>query len=206
MNFTNYAISAFFQLALFALIPFLTYLISRKKLSGFMTYLGLFPHPLKNWKKSIGLFLLAYALLLAGLVIISLTHRPENTNTIGGSFGQSGLSLPLLILAILLYGFVQTGLSEELLFRGFLAKRLIGWLGFLPGNLIQAALFGLAHFFTLSGAPLPVRVLHILLAGAGGFIFAYVNEKEAAGSILPSWIAHGLFNTISAAIMLVGNM
>ncbi len=44
-----------------------------------------------------------------------------------------------------LFGIIQTGLSEEILFRGFLAKRLISRFGFATGNLLlsMAEAFGL---------------------------------------------------------------
>lgn len=32
--------------------------------------------------------------------------------------------------------------------------------------------------------------------------FAYLNEKKANGSILPSWIAHGTLNTLSTLFSL----
>ena len=44
-----------------------------------------------------------------------------------------------------LFGIIQTGLSEEILFRGFLAKRLISRFGFATGNLPQGLVFGLLH-------------------------------------------------------------
>ena len=48
-------------------------------------------------------------------------------------------TLPLTGLAVAapMYAFVQTGFSEELIFRGVLAKRLIQWMGMRWGNLAQ---------------------------------------------------------------------
>ena len=43
------------------------------------------------------------------------------------------------------FGIFQTGLSEEILFRGFLAKRLISRFGFATGNLLQGLVFGILH-------------------------------------------------------------
>ena len=40
---------------------------------------------------------------------------------------------------------IQTGLSEEILFRGFLGKRLIAKFGFAVGNVVQGLLFGTLH-------------------------------------------------------------
>ena len=55
--------------------------------------------------------------------------------------GQGASAVP----AILSYAVVRTSLSEELLFRGFLLKRLVGKFGFTIGNITQSLLFGLIH-------------------------------------------------------------
>lgn len=49
------------------------------------------------------------------------------------------------ILPILLFGMIQTGLSEEILFRGFILKRLSKKLGFQWANFLQALIFGVIH-------------------------------------------------------------
>ena len=104
-----------------------------------------------------------------------------------------------LLLGGLAWGLIQTGLSEEILFRGFLGKRLIHKFGFITGNITQALLFGLLHgvmFFSAVG--LAVAVFITMFSGFIGWGMGYINEKHANGSILPSWLIHGVGNVVVA--------
>lgn len=109
-------------------------------------------------------------------------------------FNSTSVSL-LLIIAL-----IKTSFSEEILFRGFIAKRLIHKFGFKAGNFWQAIVFGLVHlllFGLLSNtAFLPLMIIFVFSTFAGWAI-GYIKEKYANGSIIPGWIAHGLGNTIS---------
>ncbi|NLV74868.1 MAG: CPBP family intramembrane metalloprotease, partial [Chloroflexi bacterium] len=93
------------------------------------------------------------------------------------------------LIGALIYAFIQTSLSEEIFFRGFLGKRLIAKLGFGWGNLIQAAVFGALHavlMYRMIGA---VKAGVIMLyTGTIGWMIGYLNEREAEGSILPGWL------------------
>ena len=103
--------------------------------------------------------------------------------------------------AVIGYGVLQTGFTEEALFRGFLLRRVASRFGFATGNSVQAILFGLVHFAGML-APLGVGwavgigVFTGLLGAAAG----YVNERFAEGSIVPSWIGHALGNTITGLL------
>lgn len=95
---------------------------------------------------------------------------------------------------------VKTSLSEEILFRGFIAKRLISALGFKWGNLLQALIFGLVHlalFWILMDAKVWFLAFIFMLSAVAGYMIQYINEKFSGGSIIPGWIAHGFGNTIS---------
>ena len=90
---------------------------------------------------------------------IEILFLIENIDTATSDFAGMGLSaLPSAIL----YAFVQTAFAEEILFRGFLLKRLVAKLGFKNGNAIQSILFGLLHGI----------------------------ENKASGSIMPSVLYH----------------
>jgi hypothetical protein len=41
-----------------------------------------------------------------------------------------------------------------------------------------------------------------LFTGFLGWFMGYINEKTASGSIIPSWIIHGLANTFSSIVSL----
>lgn len=47
------------------------------------------------------------------------------------------------IILLLIIGVFKTAFAEEILFRGFIAKRLISVFGFVKGNLFQAIIFGI---------------------------------------------------------------
>lgn len=96
-----------------------------------------------------------------------------------------------------LFGIIQTGLSEEILFRGFLAKRLISHLGFATGNLLQGLVFGLLHgaMFFLVTTPLKALII-TLITGFSGWLLGWMAEKAAGGSILPGWMVHGVGNLL----------
>ena len=117
--------------------------------------------------------------------------------------GLGAAALP----AIVVYVAFNTAFPEELLFRGFLLKRLSNKFGFNVANFIQALLFGLLHgvmFFTLAGVV--KAVLIIAFTGAIAWFMGYVNEKCANGSIIPSWIIHTVsnpFSGICAAFLII---
>lgn len=102
------------------------------------------------------------------------------------------------ILPVIVYAVFNTAFSEELLFRGFLLKRIENKFGFFAGNTVQAVLFGLLHgvmFFPLAGVAKAVWV--ITVTGSIAWFMGYINERKAGGSILPSWIIHALSNIFS---------
>ena len=108
------------------------------------------------------------------------------------------------IPAAFAYGLIRTGLSEEILFRGFILKRIQNKFGFIAGNVIQALAFGLMHGvpFGLATHNIGVTVLLTLLPGALGFYMGWLNEKKFSGSIIPSWLVHSIVNTITTIIAL----
>lgn len=105
--------------------------------------------------------------------------------------------------SVLVYAYIQTGLSEEILFRGFLLKRLAAKFGFTVANIIQALIFGAIHLTMVWGqVGIIAGIVIVIYPMIPAVAFAYLNEKKADGSILPSWIAHGTLNTISTLFSL----
>ena len=89
-------------------------------------------------------------------------------------------------------------MTEEVFFRGLLGRTLIRVWGFTVGNGVQALAFGLLHglmFGPMLGWGVAVGLT--LFAGAMGWLFGYLNERLAGGSILPSWGLHALSNIIA---------
>lgn len=193
---TTESVSAATNILLFSFIPLVWHLIRRRTLQGFAQSLGLY-----RTRKDLNLFTVfliiapAYLATLAAniaLIVLGYSGRsPADTQ---------GLTAVTLFLSLLLYG-LKTGIAEEIFFRGFLARKLIGVLGFSRGNVIQAAVFALPHV-VLSGsastADIVVRVLNAFLLG---YVFGYVMDRKCDGSIVPVMIAHTAINMVSSLVL-----
>jgi membrane protease YdiL (CAAX protease family) len=90
---------------------------------------------------------------------------------------------PSFLLALLALG-IAPGFGEEILFRGFVQRGLVDRLGILPGVLLAASLFGLAHF----------DPVHSSLAFLLGVYLGVVTLL--AGSIRVAILCHVLNNTL----------
>jgi uncharacterized protein len=84
--------------------------------------------------------------------------------------------------------------AEELVFRGFIFNALWKRLPFSLSALGSGIIFGLAHGQAVGVAPL----------AAGGFVLASVYARS--GSLWSSMIAHGTFNGITLALLLVAGI
>ena len=206
MLLANTIISAILQLLVFAAIPFFAYLIGKRRARGFFDYIGLHKSERRTMLYAT---LLAVAFILPVLLLLSFSPAIREVvtapNTVVGrlrSYGFSGVTVALLCIKAL----VQTSLSEEILFRGFVAKRLISWLGFTRGNLLQAFLFGLVHLLLFLGQEFSLTIAAgvVLFTGLGGWTSGYLNERLGNGSILPSWWMHAMTNAITYGVLAFG--
>jgi membrane protease YdiL (CAAX protease family) len=118
----NALISTILQLLAFTAVPFIVYLIAHRRARGFFDYIGLHKSERRTMLYAT---LLAVAFVLPILLLLSFSPSIREVvtapNTVIGrlrSYGFSGVAVALLILKAL----VQTSLSEEILFRGFVAK------------------------------------------------------------------------------------
>ena len=103
--------------------------------------------------------------------------------------------------SILIYSILQTSLPEELLFRGFLLKRMANHMPFVFANTIQAFAFGLLHgVLFASVVSLEVTFFIVFFTGAIAAYLGFVNEKKAGGSIIPSWLMHATANILSGLV------
>lgn len=195
MNMINQILNTIVQLTLLTLIPFVWYLFRHKKCSGFFQWIGL-----KRPTACDGALLkfIVFMIVAFMAVFIGILYALKGVETATSQFAGMGIAgLP----SALIYAFLTTSLSEEIFFRGFLLKRLSNKFGFGIGNIIQSILFGLLHgamFFSVISI---VKV--VLIIGFTGLIawcMGYTNEKKGGGSIVPSWIVHGMANLFSAMI------
>ena len=198
--FANKVLSSIIQIILFTIIPFIWWLITARKKQKFTEWIGL--KKIKGGKKTlISVIFVAIAFLASGILTL---HLIKDIETATSEFAGLGVAA---IPAIIVYATFNTAFPEELLFRGFLLKRLANKFGFNTANFIQALLFGLLHgamFLSLAG--ILKAVLIIIFTGGVAWFMGYINEKKSDGSIIPSWIIHtvsNLFSGICAAFSII---
>jgi len=200
----NEMISALLQIIAFSLIPLLVYLIRKRSFSGFFEFIGLIP----TTSRAIKFALFTSLLFVLGGVLLAIVSQEireiiTTPPSIAGKIKSVGLS-PDSILMILIIACFKTSLSEEILFRGFIGKRLISLVGFQKGNLIQSLIFASIHvilFWLLAKASIAFLIFIFLLSGTAGYVIEYINETKGDGSILPGWVAHALGNAVSYFVL-----
>ncbi|WP_234572009.1 CPBP family intramembrane glutamic endopeptidase [Rhodohalobacter sp. 614A] len=195
----NELISAVLQILIFAALPFVFYLTKMKKTEGFFDYIGL-----KKSNPDANLSAIFLSLLIAGPLLLLSMYNSEffgimsDPSSMTGKFRQMEFNAESVI--ILIVGAVfKTSLAEEILFRGFIAKRLIALTNYKIGNILQAVLFGLIHsalFLFVTDSFFFLMVIFLFPAIAS-YIKVYLNEKVADGSIIPGWIAHAIANLLA---------
>ena len=146
---------AVFQVLLFALIPFVWRLISAKKKTNFFEWIGL--KKIRHEGKWLHTILITVVVVsVYGILTTVLMKMYSGGITAAGSnFAGMGITA---IPAAMVYGYVRTGLSEELFFRGFLLKRVSSKCGFVVGNTVQALLFGAMH-----GIPFGIATQNVVI-------------------------------------------
>lgn len=194
-------LGAVFQLLIFSLVPFIWWLITARKKESFFRWIGLkkITHE-KNAGNTLLITFLASALYCA-LTFLCITFVSDEITTAGSQFvGKGMIALP----AAVAYAYIRTALAEEMVFRGFLLKRIKNKFGFGIGNLIQAVLFGLLHGipFGMATQNILVTVLLTILPGAFGWYQGWLNEKRCGESIVSSWLLHGTMNFIVTCLSL----
>ena len=203
MNNISELIDAIFQVLIFTLIPFIVYLIKHKRAKGFLNYIGL----KKSTRKANILAIVACLLFAAPPLILTLISGDFkeimlNPSSITGKFNQMEFGINSIFI-LLVMAIFKTAFAEEILFRGFIAKRLISKIGFQKGNILQALLFGIIHmglFAMTTQNPFFLSMIFIIPA-VGAYVSVILNEKLANGSIIPGWISHGLANILSYGIV-----
>lgn len=200
-------ISAVIQVLVFLIIPFAAYVATRRRVRGFLHYVGVRRCPRTAVLPTVAIVALAAPLAALVYVVPSLRAISLAGSTTAGRIAALGV-VPGTFAIIVVVAFVQTGLAEELFFRGFLAKRLIAWLGFQRGNAAQSAIFVIPHllvFIGPQGATFgPVGLVVVATwAAAAGWLFGWVNERRGDGSIIPSWLAHGTGNAFAYTLALL---
>lgn len=196
----NELIGAVVQVLLFALVPLIFWFVTARKKESFCKWIGLEKPACKETWKAVLLTALV-ALLYIGAMAMCVRILPEGITTAGSMYAGQGISaLPSLFF----YAFLRTALSEELLFRGFILKRVQDIKGFSVGNTVQALLFGLMHGIPFGIVTRSISALFLLtlIPGLFGWYEGWLNEKRCGGSIVPGWMVHGCLNLLTGILSL----
>lgn len=192
-------INAVIQIILFSVIPFCWWFFVARKKCSFLTWLGLQKPDIKSKANYWLCFLIVMALLV--IPICTVVYFFVDASLL--AFERfAGLGLAAIIPG-LIYAILQTGFSEELFFRGFLAKRLIARFGFHKGNLLQSLLFGAIHGLMFLSLVELIAVAFIFITTAlAGYLMGWMNEKVSKGSIVTSWAIHSSANLLAAVLIM----
>lgn len=192
--------SSILQIFLFAIIPFIWWTVTARKKQKFAEWIGL--KKIVGGKKTIrAIIIVSIAFLFWGVLTL---YAIKDIETATPEFTELGV---VAVPAIVIYATFNTAFPEEILFRGFLLKRMSNQFGFSIANFTQALVFGLLHgtmFFTFLGIKKVIFI--ILFTSAIAWLMGYINEKHSDGSIIPSWIIHtvsNLFSGICAAFSII---
>lgn len=198
--FANEIVNSVLQIITFGIIPYAYWFITARKQQKLVEWIGL--KKIEGGKKTvISIILISIIfMILGGLILYALKDvKIATSKFIGLGVGA--------IPSIVIYATFNTSFPEELIFRGFILKRLLNIFGFNIANFMQSFLFGLLHgvmFFGLVG--MIKTILIIIFTSAIAWFMGYINEKYSNGSILPSWIIHSisnLFSGICAALLII---
>ena len=191
MPLVDAGVSALLNLVVLAGVPFLAYFAYQK-----LRHRRRFREVARRAGLQLGdARYIGYSLVIAAAGVAALLVWPPPLEPFlrDGSpqqpFVGLGLSGRAMAMA-LLYGLVQTGFAEELLFRGLIAGSLARRLRLRWANLTQALIFLLPHLLVLSIMPEMGWVIPVILAGA---LFAGWARIKS-GSILGPWLIHGSAN------------
>ena len=165
--------SAWMPLALLLFAAGMTAFIKANRLEG--------KYGLRGWPKNSRRFLYFLPMLILA------------AGNIWDGFAPSYHGLPLLfaVLSMCLVGYV-----EELLFRGFLFKAMLGSGKATTAVIVSALTFGVGHIVNLlAGQASLDTALQMLFAVSWGFILTMVFYR--GGSLIPCVIAHAMIDVFS---------
>lgn len=200
-------VSGLVQVLVFSLIPFVVYVVTARRRARFLAYIGMRCASTKAVGYGVLLGLVSFPLMF-GLMSLAgtgelLLDPASQTGRLRELAASDGVATMLFVATF--QAVVTTALSEEILFRGFLAKRLIAWLGFGVGNALQAIVFGAIHGFLFMGASTGLPVIGwlavVLLPAVQGWLMGWLNERLGNGSIIPGWCAHAVTNVLTFTIV-----
>jgi membrane protease YdiL (CAAX protease family) len=199
--------TAITNFVVFSIIPFIWWFIRHRKKEGFFKWIGIYKPQLKSkwWVLIVFgvIYYFSYSFDFTQLLDKSTLEYIENNSSVSAN-AFAGIGA-MAILPALIENFIANGLSEEILFRGFLNKRLCNKFGTVKGIITQAVLFGLMHnmMYILAGLDVGLwyHILVFAFTGVGALLLGWLNEKIFNGSIIPSILLHGAGNFIASMLV-----
>lgn len=199
------SINAAVQLFIVLTVAVIVWAISGRKKAGFFHWVGLI-RPTPESMGTAFLIFIGWSLVSSAVFLWpEFRNAAKADNTVAGMLKEQGFSLEIIGVILVVAG-IKTALTEEIFFRGLIAKRMINGLGFGIGNTLHAGIFGGIHLliFAVPGGPpfsLPLAAAFLLLPGVAGWLMAYANEKAGNGSLAPGWLIHALGNAVSYPLL-----
>ena len=200
MILLNQITSAVLQLLIFSSVPFVWYVITHKRIRGFFEWIGFRLAPKPPLKIMLCILI---GFFVAVILPYMWLYQSGNLNYQGftvDAFQQSGWSIQTFSV-ILVWAVLQTSLSEEIMFRGFLCKRFCKKFGEKIGNIVQALIFGVVHIAALPDKNILAMLIVVLLTGGIGYALGWLSLKKVQGSILYGWAIHATVNILTPIIV-----
>lgn len=202
--------TAISNLIVFSIIPLIWWLIRHRKECNFFKWLGFIKPKLNSkWWVLIVFAIVYYFVYQFDFTAFISKESLETVQNSGSvtSNAYAGLGVAAIIPAFIT-NFIANGVGEEILYRGFLNKRLCNKLGAVKGSILQAVLFGLMHngLYLLAGIPVGMdyHIYMFLFTGGAALLLGFLNEKIYNGSIIPSILLHGAGNFIGSMLVAFG--
>jgi membrane protease YdiL (CAAX protease family) len=191
MLLASAAISAAVNLLIVAGLPFLLYFVyqrwrHRRSFREIAQRAGLQLGERRYLGYSLVVALVAVAMLLLWQPPLEPYLRNGSPQQAFRGLGLSGTAVAMALL----YGLIQTGFAEELLFRGLIAGSLARLLPVSWADVAQSALFLVPHLLLLRVMPELWVLLPIIFAAA--LLVGWLRIKS--GSIIGPWLIHGSLN------------
>lgn len=195
------------NLIVFSLLPIIWWFFRHRKEEGFFRWIGFFKPQLKSKWWVLLVFAILYYFFynfdFTQFVSSKTLEYIESSAAVSANvFAGMGAAA---ILPAFIENFIANGVAEEILYRGFLCKRLISKIGLVKGVILQAVLFGLMHnmLYILAGLDVGLwyHTLTFIFTGTGALLLGWLNEKIFNGSIIPSILLHGAGNFIASMLV-----
>ncbi len=185
-------INTVIQVGVVLIVCLVAWLIFGRRKASFRNWVGLTGAPPLLLLLCLAIGAAGAWLLLQASGVAALASGP---GTVIAASMPDGVTVGAIVVLVASAVF-KTAFAEELLFRGLIGKRLYGAMGFWPGNLVQALLFGAVHLplLLLPDAPRQTVLLMIGFATVMAVVSGWLNERRAGGSILPGFALHGAGN------------